>query len=145
MHAQAIRQAIAEGLTTAEKAVLDGTSVRSYASRHQLVNEDKLAKRLKELDAAVESDAAGRPIESVPDWMAETADGRRAQRERYRRAGDELAERLAENQGRPKDKQLPRNKVKVSVTDPEAPWVVIKRKSSVRCTQPKLWWIPHRC
>ena len=53
--------------------------------------------------------------------MAKTADGRRAQRERYRRAGDELAERLAENQGRPKDKQLPRNKVKVSVTDPEAP------------------------
>ena len=121
IHARAIRQAIAEGLTAAEKAVLDGTSVRSYASRHQLVNEDKLAKRLKELDAAVESDAAGRPIESRPHWMAETADGRRAQLERYRRAGDELAERLAENRRRPKDKQLPRNKVKVSVTDPEAP------------------------
>jgi transposase len=121
MHAQAIQQAIDDGLTAAEKAVLDGTSVRSYASRHQLVNEGTLAKRLKQLDAAVESDAAGRPIESRPRWMAATADGRRAQRERYRRAGDELAERLAENQGRPKDKQLPRKKVKVSVTDPEAP------------------------
>ena len=145
IHARAIRQAIADGLTAAEKAVLDGTSVRSYASRHQLVNEHKLAKRLKELDAALESDAAGRPIESRPRWMAETADGRRAQLERYRRAGDELAERLAENQRRPKDKQLPRNKVKVSVTDPERPWVVIKRKSIVRCTRPNLSSIPHRC
>jgi transposase len=121
MHAQAIRQAIADGLTTAEKAVLDGTSVRSYASRHQLVNEDKLTKRLQELNAAVENDAAGQPSESQPYWMAATPDGRRAQLQRYRRAGDELAERLAANQGRPKDKQLPRNKVKVSVTDPEAP------------------------
>jgi len=40
MHAQAIRQAIAEGLTAAEKGVLDGTSTRACASRHQLVNED---------------------------------------------------------------------------------------------------------
>ena len=71
IHARAIRQAIAEGLTAAEKAVLDGTSVRSCASRHQLVNEDKLAKRLKELDAAVASDAAGRA-----DRIATPLDGR---------------------------------------------------------------------
>jgi transposase len=121
MHAQAIRQAMAQGLTAAESAVLDGTSVRSYASRHQLVNEDKLTKRLQELDAAVGKDAAGQPIESPPYWMAATADGRQAQLRRYRRAGDELAERLAKNQGRPTDKRLPRKKVKVSITDPEAP------------------------
>lgn len=121
MHAQAIRQAIAEGLTAAEAAVLDGTSVRSCASRHHLVNEDKLTKRLQELHAAVAQDTAGRPLESEPYWMAETPSGRQAQLERYRRAGDELADRLAKNQERPKDKQLPREKVKVSVTDPEAP------------------------
>ena len=90
------------------------------ALRHELVNEDKLTKRLQELNAAVAQDAAGQPIESQPYWMAATPNGRR-QLERYRLAGDELADRLAENQERPKDKQLPRKKVKVSITEPEAP------------------------
>lgn len=121
MHAQAIQQAIAEGLTAATDAVLDGTSVRACGSRHQLVNEDKLTKRLEELNAAVENDAAGQPSESQPYWMAATPHGRQAQCERYRKAGDELADRLLQNQARPKDKQLARNKVKVSVTEPEAP------------------------
>ena len=121
MHAQAIQQAMAEGLTSAEAAVLDGTSVRSCGSRHQLVNQNKLIKRLQELEAAVAHDAAGQPIESRPYWMAATPNGRQAQLQRYRRAGDELAERLATNHERPKDKQLPPEKVKVSVTDPEAP------------------------
>jgi transposase len=121
MHAQAIRDAMAEGLTAAEVAVLDGTSVRACASRHQLVNEDKLTKRLQELNAAAARDVTGQPIESQPYWMAETPSGRQAQLKRYRLAGDELADRLAENEARPKDKQLPREKVKVSVTEPEAP------------------------
>ena len=121
MHAQTVRQTIANGLTTAELAVLDGTSARACVSRHQLVNEDKLTKRLQELNAAVAHDVAGQAIESQPYWMAATPSGRRAQLERYRRAGCELAERLAENEQRPKDKQLPRKKVQVSVTDPEAP------------------------
>jgi transposase len=128
MHAKAIQQAMAEGFTTAESAVLDGTSARSCASRHQLVNEEKLTKRLQELNAAVEKDAAGQPIESEPYWMAATPNGRQAQLERYRRAGDELAHRLAKNEERPKDKQLPRKKVKVSVTDPEAPLGLDKEK-----------------
>jgi transposase len=121
MHAQAIRQAIEDGLTAAEAAVLDGTSVRSCGSRHQLVNEGKLTQRLEGLEAAVAHDAAGQPLASRPYWMAATPHGRRDQLQRYRRAGDALAERLATNQERPKDKQLPREKVKVSVTDPEAP------------------------
>jgi transposase len=131
LHADAIRQAIDEGLTPAEKAVLDGTSVRSCASRHQLVNEDKLTKRLQELNAAVEKDAVRQPIESAPYWMAATPSGRQAQLERYRRACGELADRLATNQERPKDKQLPRDKVKVSITDPEAP--LGKDKEKVFC------------
>jgi hypothetical protein len=121
MHARAIQQAIDEGLTAAEAAVLDGTSARSAASRHQLVNWDKLTKRLRQLEAAVAQDATGEAIEPQPYWMAATPAGRQAQLQRYRRAGDELADRLAANQERPKDKQLPANKVKVSVTDPEAP------------------------
>ena len=121
MHAAAIRQAIDEGLTAAEAAVLDGTSARSGASRHQLVNWDKLTKRLQELEAAVAQDATGQAIQRQRCWMAATPEGRQRQLQRYRRAGDELADRLALNQERPKDKQLPAEKVKVSVTDPEAP------------------------
>jgi transposase len=121
MHARAIQQAIEEGLTAAETAVLDGTSARSGASRHQLVNQNKLTKRLQELEAAVAQDAAGQAIPSRPHWMATTAAGRQGQLQRYRRAGEELADRLATNHERPKDKRLPAEKVKVSVTDPEAP------------------------
>jgi hypothetical protein len=121
MHAQAIRDAIDEGLTTAESGVLDGTSFRACASRHQLANEDKIKKRLEVLNAAIAQDAAGQPIDAQPYWMAKTPKGRQAQLERYQRASEELAKRLAKNEERPKDKQLPRNKVKISVADPEAP------------------------
>jgi transposase len=120
-HVKAVQQAIAEGLATAEAAVLDGTSTRSAASRHQLVNQGKLNKRLGELEAAVAGDAAGRPSQSPPYWMAETPAGRLDQLRRYQQAGTVLAERLEQNQGRPKDKRLPADKVKVSLTDPEAP------------------------
>jgi hypothetical protein len=121
LHAEAVRQAIAERLANAEAAVLDGTSARSAASRHQLVNRDKLAKRLGELEAAVAGDAAGQPSQSRPYWMAQTPVGRRDQLRRYRQAGKVLAERWDQNQERPKGKRLPADKVKVSVTDPEAP------------------------
>jgi hypothetical protein len=121
IHAHAIQQAIKEGLTAAEAAVLDGSSVRSWGSRHQLVNSNKLTQRLQELEAAVARDAADQPLASGPYWMAATPHGRQAQLQRYRRAGEELADRLATNHQRPKDKQLPPDKVQVSVTDPEAP------------------------
>jgi transposase len=121
LHLKAVRQAIAERLTTAEAAVLDGTSARSAASRHQPVNQGKLTKRTGELEAAVAGDAAGQPSPSPPYWMAATAAGRLDQLRRYRRAGEVLAERLEQNQGRPKDKRLAADKVKVSLTDPEAP------------------------
>jgi hypothetical protein len=121
LHAEAVRQAIKEGLAAAEAAVLDGTSARSAASRHQLVNQDKLAKRLGELEAAVTGDAAGQPSRSPPYWMAETPAGRLGRLQAYRHAAEVLAERLEQNQERPKDKRLPADKVKVSLTDPEAP------------------------
>jgi DDE family transposase len=86
-----------------------------------LVNEDKLTKRSEELNVALAQDAAGKEVEPEPYWMAATQSGRQEQAERYRQAGIELADRLAKNQERPKDKRLPSRKVKVSVTDPEAP------------------------
>jgi transposase len=121
LHAAAIRQAMAEGFTTAEHGVLDGTSIRACASRHHLAHAERLRKRLEELSAAVERDAAGQPVESRPYWMAATPVGRQGQLQRYRRAEVQLADRLARNQERPKDKRLPCKKVRVSLSDPEAP------------------------
>lgn len=121
LHAAAIRQAIAEGFTTAEHGVLDGTAIRACASRHRLVHEEKLRKRLEELGAAVDRDIAGQPVESPPYWMATTPLGRQGQLRRYRRAAVQLADRLARNQERPKDKRLPCKQVRVSLSDPEAP------------------------
>jgi transposase len=121
IHAETIRAAIAEGLATGKLAVQDGTAFRACASRHHLVNEDKLTKRFEELEAAVAQDAAGQTIDARPYWMAKTVSGRVEQLKRYGQAGVELADRLATNQERDKDKQLPSAKVKVSVTDPTAP------------------------
>ena len=121
LHAAAIRQAMAEGFTAAAHGVLDGTAIRACASRHHLVHEEKLRKRLAELSAAVDRDAAGQSLESRPYWMAATAVGRQRQLQRYRRAEAQLADRLARNQDRPKDKRLPCKQVRVSLSDPEAP------------------------
>jgi transposase len=121
LHAAAIRQAMAEGFTAAEHGVLDGTAIRACASRHHLAHEEKLRKRREELSAAVDRDLAGPPVESRPSWMAATPLGRQGQLRRYRRAEAQLADRLARNQERPKDKRLPCKQVRVSLSDPEAP------------------------
>jgi transposase len=121
MHAQAIRAAIEEGLVTGKSAVQDGTSVRACASRHHLLNEATLAKRLNALVAAVAQDAACQPIADEPYWMAETPSGRQDQLERCQAATIELARRVLKNEERPKDKRLLRSQVRISITDPEAP------------------------
>jgi transposase len=121
LHAQAIRQAIAEGFTTAECGALDGTAIRACASRHHLINQERLTERSAQLSVALAQDAAGQKVEPEPYWMAATPTGRREQSQRHRKAGIELADRLAKNEQRPKDKRLPSRKVKISMTDPEAP------------------------
>jgi transposase len=121
MHAQAIRAAMEEGLTKGLSAVQDGSSIRACASRHHLLNEETLAKRLDALVAAMAQDAVGQPIADQPYWMAHTPIGRQDQLERYKTASIELARRVLKNEERPKDKRLPRSQVRISVTDPEAP------------------------
>ncbi len=121
MHAQAIRAAMEDGLTTGRSAVQDGSSIRACASRHHLLNEETLAKRLGVLVDAVAQDADGQPIMAQPSWMAQTPRGRQDQLERYQTARIELAQRVLKNEGRDKDKRLLRSQVRISVTDPEAP------------------------
>jgi transposase len=121
LHAKAIRRAIEERLTSADRGVLDGTSFRSRASRHHLFNEEKIKRRLEELSVAAAKEAGGQPIEARPAWMATTPAGRRRQLEKFKQALDELATRLDKNQKRPKDKRLAVKHVRVSPNDPEAP------------------------
>jgi transposase len=121
LHAQAIRAALEEGLTTGKSAVQDGTSARACASRHHLLNEETLAKRLDALVAAVAQDAAGEPTAERPSWMAQTPSGRQEQLQRYQTARPELARRVQKNEERPRDKRLKPSQVRISVTDPEAP------------------------
>jgi hypothetical protein len=121
LHADAIRQAIEEELTAADRGVLDGTSFRSRASRHRLFNQETITKRLEELRLAADKDAADQPIESGPAWMATTPAGRQRQLEKFKEAAAELATRLDKNQKRPKDKRLPTKHVRISPNDAEAP------------------------
>jgi transposase len=109
-----------EGYVKGLQGVLDGTTVRAQAARHRLLNQPRLLKRLEALEGAVAADDAGGPASERPAWMAETADGRRRQRERYREARAVLERRLAENAKKPKDRRLDPEKVMVSVSDPEA-------------------------
>lgn len=121
LHADALRQAMEEGLTSTDRGVLDGTSIRARASRHHLLNEEKIKKRVEELSAATARDDAGQPLDSQPTWMATTPAGRQRQLEKYKRAAAELAARLEKNEKRPKDKRLPSKHVRINPNDPEAP------------------------
>ena len=145
MHAQMIRAAMEQGLTTGKSAVQDGSSVRACASRHHLLNEETLAKRLDALVVAVAQDTADQPIGDQPYWMAQTAGGRQEQLQRYRTASIELAQRVLKNEARPKDKRLLRSQVRISVTDPAAPLVATRRRCLDPCIQPNLSSIPDRC
>jgi transposase len=110
-----------ENLVTGKQGVLDGTTVRAQASRHRLLNQSRLHKRLEALTRAVDADTAGQPLSERPAWMAATAQGRCQQLQRYLEAQAVLERRLAENAQKPKDRRLAPDKVMVSVSDPEAP------------------------
>jgi transposase len=110
-----------EGFVQGRQGVLDGTIVRAHASRHRLLNQPRLQKRLGALNGAVERDNAGQSWPERPGWMAATAQGRCQQRQRYLAAQAVLERRLAENAKKPKDRRLAPEKVMVSVSDPEAP------------------------
>jgi transposase len=55
-----------------------------------------------------------------PGWMARTPAGRQRQHERYQQAKKRLVERLRLNEQRAKEDRLPRQRVVISPSDPEA-------------------------
>ena len=117
---QLLRQALAEGLTPAELAALDGSDLAANASRHRLVNAATLAQRLRLLGEAIAADGAGQAPAAVPGWMAKRPAGRRRQRDGYRRAEVYLDERRRRNRLRRKEDRRPDERIAISPSDPEA-------------------------
>jgi transposase len=117
---QAVRQALAEGLTRADRAALDGTLLAAQASRHKLLNEAALAQRCRRLQGALADDARGVPPAAPPRWLAPTPRGRRLQAARYAEARDAMARRQGRNRQKRASKRAPPGRLVVSPWDAEA-------------------------
>ena len=118
-NAQVLQMAIDLELTDVTRAALDGSTIAANASRKKLANEELLAKRIQELDDAIRSTATGQSVEQSPAWMATSPQSAAQQREHYRHVQRCLRERHRENDQRRSSKRKPRDKVLVSLTDPE--------------------------
>ncbi len=58
---QVLGQAVDEGLTSAARGAMDGTTIDACASRYTLVREKTLDRRRQELDEAIDLDESGQP------------------------------------------------------------------------------------
>lgn len=128
---QVLAQALDKELTPAERAALDGTLIAAKASRHHLLNEARLRQRQTQLAEAI---AADQGLPSVPrastadvlasaktpGWLAKTPAGRQQQESRYQKARAHMEQRQQRNQQKRASKRRQRDKIVVSVSDPEA-------------------------
>jgi transposase len=108
------------GITPAKRAALDGSAIAANASRHRLLNESCLRKRMKELGEAIRADEESLLVDSLPTWMAKMPATRMSQHMRYQRAGKHLGTLLEANQQRSPCERRARENVVVSPSDPEA-------------------------
>jgi transposase len=116
---QVLYVARAQRLLCGERVAQDGTTIAANASRHRMVKEETLVRRTNELEAAIAADKQS-PSCNVPGWMAKTPDTRLLQRDRYRRAGEQMRQLQAENQQRRACKRQDPTKIVVSTSDPDA-------------------------
>jgi hypothetical protein len=119
-HRQLLELALRDGVTTASQASLDGTSMESSASRHRLLNQDRLEHRQTQLEQACAADCAEQPVADPPRWMARTPGTRQEQRSRYERARQRLGELQAVNARQDRRRRRDPRKIVVSVSDPES-------------------------
>jgi transposase len=121
---QIVNIALQKNITTGEQASLDGSAFAANASRHRLVNNDKLEKRMTQLNEVCAQDLSPNeesiPREPIPSWMAKTPSTRRVQLKRFERAKERLEELHALNQRQDRARRREAKKVVVSVSDPEA-------------------------
>jgi len=120
LHNRLLGQAVAEELTPACRAAVDGSTVAANSTRHRLLNQEGLTGRQQALDQAIQADVAGAAPAALPGWMAGTPQGRREQKEHYDEVQQQLTLRQQENQQRPASKRLAAKDVRVSPGDPEA-------------------------
>jgi len=116
-NASVLQLAVEQNVTPARRAALDGTFVAAAASRRQLANEERLGKRQRVVQAALDGTLAE---EERPAWLADTLQGLFQQKETYHLADKILRQRLVQNQRRRSCKRKPSEKVLVSLTDPES-------------------------
>jgi transposase len=119
LHARLVQIAIDQQLVDPSVGVQDGTSFAACASRHRMVNEKTLTNRQQLLEdllsgAAVEHD-------QTPKWVPSTNAGREELAQRMKRARQVLQQRIEENVKKPTDKRKDRDKIQVSLSDPDAP------------------------
>jgi transposase len=120
-NAQVLQQAVSEGMTTAQRAALDSTSVAASASRRKLLNEERLQKRQQVIDEHLRVVQHGEPVaDEPPGWLAKTEAGLHEQKRRYAHAAEVMQERQVANAQRPSAKRKSPDKVLVSPADPEA-------------------------
>jgi transposase len=147
---QAVAVAIAEGLTRARRAALDGTLLAANASRHKLLNAAILTQRCQLLQQALTADeqapraaaqqpasdpltlAAALPPQPVataeaaaalpasPRWLAPTLRGRQQQAKRYAKAKEEMTRRQQRNQHKRASKRTAAERIVIAPADPEA-------------------------
>jgi transposase len=119
---QVLGIASGEGFLDDDAVAIDGTYIDSLASRHRLVNQATLTKRIDTLENKVDPATEDVPVmlegTCDPKWMAPTQSGRIEQLARYQQARDELAKRLDKNTKKRTSERLDEAKVFVSTSDP---------------------------
>ncbi len=113
-------RSIEHGILDPTVGVIDGTSVRSYGSRHRIVNQATLNRRRIKVADAISRDIKDEAQGKLPMWMGKTAKGRLSQQEKFDQANQILAQRIAVNDSKRKDMRFPVEKIFISLSDPEA-------------------------
>ena len=119
LHKQLIGRAMEQECLDPSVGVQDGTSMAACASRHRMVNDETLQKRLALLNTVITN--SHEASEELPKWIPPTANGQLDLAERMKFAGEILAERIVHNSEKPSDKRKDPAKIVVSLSDPIAP------------------------
>lgn len=127
LHQRVIDLAIDQQHLDPSTGALDGSSVAACASRHRMVNSATLEKRRAILEEAI----AGQVDEEqqLPKWVPPSDAGRADLLARMEHAAEVLTTRRQQNEARPSGKRKDPNKIFVSLSDPEAPLGLDKRKT----------------
>lgn len=117
IHNQVIQCALDEKHLDPAIGVQDGTTMAACASRHRMVNQATLEKRMAQLEKVLQGDCS----EDPPRWVPLTDTGRLDLAARMTQAAEVLAERIAKNNKKPSGKRQNPAKIQVSLSDPIAP------------------------